>query len=175
MMSSPTQIRPARGESGSRTITGRHVLLAMLAFFLVTTGVNGVMIYVAVTTFGGVETADAYRRGLAYNRRLAAEDAQMALGWRHELALSPSKRDIVFRLSDRDGRPVAGLAVTATLERPATDRFDTSLVLAETSAGVYGAPLAGLDPGAWVVAVAASRAGEQRTIYAARRRLWLAR
>ena len=45
------------------------------------------MIYKALTTFGGVETPDAYRKGLAYNQRIAAEEAQAGLGWHDELSL----------------------------------------------------------------------------------------
>ena len=62
-------------------ITGRHVLYAILAFFLTVTAVDAFMIYKAVSTFGGIETQDAYRKGLQYNQRLEAEKVRRASGW----------------------------------------------------------------------------------------------
>jgi nitrogen fixation protein FixH len=51
-------------------ITGRKVLVAMVSFFAVVTAVDGIMIYQAISTFGGLETKDAYRKGLSYNQVL---------------------------------------------------------------------------------------------------------
>jgi nitrogen fixation protein FixH len=62
------------------------VLIVFLGFFATIFLVNGIMIYDALSTFGGIETADAYRKGLAYNARIAEGAAQAQRGWRDNLA-----------------------------------------------------------------------------------------
>ena len=64
-----------------RELTGRAVLACLVAFFAVVAAVNAVMIRVAVSTFGGVETANSYQAGLAFAREIAAVEAQDALHW----------------------------------------------------------------------------------------------
>ena len=50
-----------------RPLTGRHVLAMVLAFFTVVMGVNAIFAYIAISGFSGIETEDAYVKGLAYN------------------------------------------------------------------------------------------------------------
>ena len=54
------------------------VLICLVAFFAVVAGVNGIMIRAAVSTFGGVETGNAYQAGLAFAQEIAAVEAQDA-------------------------------------------------------------------------------------------------
>lgn len=163
------------GARGTSAVTGRHVLFAVLGFFALVTGVNGIMIYKALTTFGGVETPDAYRKGLAYNQRIAAERAQAELGWQDEVSYSAPDRALTLLLKDRDGRPVSGASVTATVGRSATNSFDQTLAMSESSDGRYQAAVDGLGPGTWIVNVTVSRAASAGadTAFAIRRRLWL--
>jgi nitrogen fixation protein FixH len=164
----------APGEPGAPAVTGRHVLFAILGFFVLVTAINGIMVYKAVTTFGGVETPDAYRKGLAYNQRIAAEEAQAGLGWHDELTYSAADRALMLVLKDREGRPVPGASVTATVGRSATNTFDQTLTMSESSEGQYRAPV-GLAPGTWIVNIMVSRQASAGTNpeYAIRRRLWL--
>jgi nitrogen fixation protein FixH len=164
----------SQSEPGTPVITGRHVLFAIVGFFVLVTGVNGIMIYKALTTFGGVETQDAYRKGLAYNQRIAAEEAQAALGWHDELGYSAADRALTLALKDRDGRPVTGASVTATVGRSATNSFDQTLTMSESSAGQYRAPVS-LAPGTWIVDAAVSHeaAAGKTAEFAIRRRIWL--
>ena len=41
------------------------MLLIFIGFFVTVFLVNGLMVYDALSTFGGLETPDAYRKGLA--------------------------------------------------------------------------------------------------------------
>jgi nitrogen fixation protein FixH len=164
----------APGEPSAAPITGRHVLFAILGFFVLVTGVNGIMAYKAVTTFGGVETPDAYRKGLDYNQRIAAEEAQAGIGWQDELTYSAADRALVLILKDCEGQPVPGASVTATVGRSATNTFDQTLTMSEISAGLYRAPV-NLAAGTWIVDATAARkasAGKDAE-FAIRRRLWL--
>ena len=52
-------------------IRGRHVLIGFIVFFGLIFLVNGVFLYYALTTFGGGETSNPYRKGLHYNETLA--------------------------------------------------------------------------------------------------------
>jgi nitrogen fixation protein FixH len=52
-----------------------------VAGMLVVVVVNAVMITYAIGTFPGLQTEDAYRKGLAYNRTLAAAREQEERGW----------------------------------------------------------------------------------------------
>src|SRR4051794_41770775 len=65
----------------SREVTGRMVLVGLVAFFAAVAGVNAVMIWAAVSTFGGVDTESSYQAGLAFARETAAVAAQDALHW----------------------------------------------------------------------------------------------
>jgi nitrogen fixation protein FixH len=155
------------------TVTGRHVLLTFIGFFLVVFAVNGIMIYKAETTFGGLDTVDAYRKGLAYNERIAAAAAQGRLGWRDRTEYVPQTRRVRVTLTDAAGAPVSGLTVTAELQRPATSRFDRQLFLVETGPATYEGDVSELEPGAWTVDIAA-RHSDKNERYEARRRLWIA-
>jgi nitrogen fixation protein FixH len=159
---------------GGRTLSGRHVLLAFVGFFAIVFAANGLMIYQAVSTFGGLDTADAYRKGLAYNERIAAAAAQAARGWSDKLDYGADTKRLRVFLSDRSGAAVSGLRVTAELKRPATNRFDQQLFLAQTGPGVYEVDAPGLEAGWWTVGLRAlAPEGDDAALYESRRRLWI--
>lgn len=160
-------------QPGARTLNGRHVLLALLGFFGVVLAVNVVLIYKAESTFGGVDTDDAYRKGLAYNERIAAAEEQAELGWHGNLDYVRNTRHMRLTLTDTSGGPVPGLTVTAQLQRPVTNRYDQELSLTQTGADTYEADVSGLAPGWWTVDVRAHHGPENATLYEARRRLWI--
>lgn len=153
-------------------LSGRHVLFALLGFFGVMVAVNATFLYFALTTFNGVETPDAYRRGLQYNQVLAEAESQQALGWQGALRLDP--RRIELSLRDAAGRPVSGVTAAARIGRPATDRLDAEVALTEVGAGLYVAELSRLAEGAWIADVAVRRLSlEDATLWRKRERLWL--
>ena len=84
---------------GGRPLTGRSVLLMIIAFFSVMLLVNFIMAAYAVKTFSGLDTDNPYDSGLAYNKDIAAAKAQGALGWSVELTRTPGRRGDA---SDRD-------------------------------------------------------------------------
>jgi nitrogen fixation protein FixH len=131
-------------------IEGRHVLIGLLAFFGVMFIANGIFLYYALGTFNGFETADAYRKGLSYNERIAAETAQAARGWQPAAHYETERGELVLTVRDARGRGVAGLSVTAELRRPATDREDLRITLSETAPARYAAP-SGLAEGQWIL------------------------
>ncbi len=172
-------MRTSRTVSGPRRgLSGWHVLGAMLAFFGFIVVADAALIYKAISTFGGVDNANAYRDGLAYNTRIAREAEQARLGWSETVELLPDPARLRVTLKDAEGNaPPGALRVEATLGRPTTNVSDVVVRLAEVGAGVFEAPLE-TEPGtgAWIVtsrAYAADQA-EADPLYQVRRRLWVA-
>jgi nitrogen fixation protein FixH len=156
-----------------RGLRGAHVLVVFLGFFATIFLVNGVLIYEALSSFGGLETADAYRKGLAYTARIAEDAAQAQRGWRDSLAYVPGTQRVRVEVTDAAGGGVTGLVLAGEIGRPATDRFDRKLDVAPAGPGVYEAEAAGLEPGWWTVDIEGRRAAASDVVYAARERLWI--
>jgi nitrogen fixation protein FixH len=160
---------------GARGLSGWHVLGAMLTFFGVIIVADATMIYKAVSTFGGVDNANAYRDGLAYNERIASETRQAALGWNETIELLSDPARLRVSLRDAGGEPLANIRLEATLGRPATITSDAQVRLAEVSPGLFEAAVGErLEPGTWIAAVRAFRADANDPVYQTRRRLWVA-
>jgi nitrogen fixation protein FixH len=111
------------------------------------------MIALAITTWPGLETADAFRKGIGYNAALAAAREQAALGWRAELAFKPAAEQrrrgrVELRLTDAAGRPVERAEVRADLVRPTRQGHDFTVFLERAPGGIYALetefPLAGI-------------------------------
>ncbi|HRD76764.1 MAG TPA: FixH family protein [Hyphomicrobiaceae bacterium] len=169
---SPTVLPSAERRGG---LQGRHVLITFLAFFAAIFAVNGALLYFALKTHSGLVAVEPYRKGLAYNDRIAADATQSALGWKAEAALS-SGGALTVAMADRDGKPVAGLKVTGLFGRPSTSKDERRLALIETAPGRYSADLGALSTGAWRIDIEALRPATDLApdaLYRARRRLWL--
>lgn len=153
-------------------LTGRHVLIFMLAFFGAVFAITGSFLWIAFKTFPGDNPA-AYRRGLYYNRTLAEAARQDRLGWQIAAAYEIGLRGeghLVVRLADSAGRALTGEQVVARLGRPATDRFDRSVAL-ESRGEAYAASIQ-LDPGSWDVELRVNAQGEG-TPFNAKLRIWI--
>lgn len=146
-----------------RRITGRTVLLSLIAFFGVIFAANAAMIWLAMASWNGVETQSAYRDGASYPRELAAAEAQASRHWQvaAEMARSGEGVEIAVTLRDGDARPLSGLVVSARLERPSHDREDVTLVLNEGEVGAYRGRVARLAAGNWHLMLDAGRGGER--------------
>jgi nitrogen fixation protein FixH len=135
-----------------------------VGIFLVVLAVNLIMAYSAVHTFSGVEE-NAYEKGLAYNQTLAKMQAEQDLGWTVRAAIrphadasgDPRPADVVAELRDRDGRPLTGLGVTATLVRPTLIGLDSSVPLVEQGDGRYMAAVVLPKPGLWELRLTARK------------------
>lgn len=160
--------------TSKRRIRGHHVLMILVAFFATIATVDGFMIYRAVSTFGGVETPDAYRKGVAYNESIAKDAQQSVLGWKDEIKVVGAPHRLQVALRDKGESAVAGKRVVATVGRPATDRYDVTLTLAETAPGLYEAAFPDAGGGTWIVDLSAYDSGSSGDpVYQARRRAWI--
>ena len=163
-----------RGD-GCRTkeVTGRTVLVWLVAFFAVVAAVNVAMIRAAVSTYGGLETESSYQAGLAFARETADARAQDALHWRVDARLSPAgagATGLMVDARDADGRPLRGLAATARLVHPADQRDDHAVALRETGPGEFrGTALAAA--GQWDLVIELAREGKR--VFRSRNRVLL--
>ena len=64
-----------------RELTGKHVLLMLVAFFGVIIVTNVIFINAAVTSFRGEDVKGSYRQGLEYNETLETRKSEGQLGW----------------------------------------------------------------------------------------------
>jgi nitrogen fixation protein FixH len=166
----------AKTDAKGFQLKGWHVLAIFLSMFLSVTAVNAFMIYRAVTTFGGLDTPDAYRKGLQYNREIADQRTQDALGWTDAVKFDSKTGDLMVTYTGPGGAQLSELEVTAALDRPATTRFDQDIKLQPAGDGSYRADLAGLAPGTWILSLTATQAAGNSapSIYRSKVRLWKA-
>ena len=160
--------------SSPKVLEGRHVLWGLIGFFGVMFIVNAIFVYFALATFSGGDTSDPYRKGLHYNDTLKAQERQTERGWQTEVAYDDKTRQLRLSFLDKTAAPITGLRIGARLSRPATDREDRRIDLAEMSQGVYAATV-DLAPGLWVISVASRKGGERSSsAYQLKRRLFVA-
>jgi nitrogen fixation protein FixH len=146
----------------TRPLTGRTVLVCLLAFFGVVIGINMVMTILAIRTLPGTEVDSAYRASVNFNAEIAAARAQAALGWQvtAHLERTPDGR-VTIKVEGRDGHgaPLTGLAVSARLQRPTDKRADRLIALAERETGLYRGATDEVAAGQWDLIIEAGRAG----------------
>lgn len=145
-----------------REITGRVVLLSLIGFFAVVAGVNAVMIFAAVSTFGGVETGRSYKAGLAFATDLKAATAQDDLHWQVQVNLTPQSGHQRIRLHAFDAKQQAlsGVSAIARFSHPTDRRADIVVELLEVSAGRYDG-IASPAAGQWDLIVELTRDGHR--------------
>lgn len=135
-------------------ITGRHVLFAMVGFFLIIIAVNTVFITLAVQSFPGEQEEKSYLQGLNFNDRLAAREAQDALGWsvdidKAELAADAAIIELSFK--SREERPIYDLDIEGMLSQPADNDRDQALVFTPSGPGRFEAQAKNVTPGVWIL------------------------
>lgn len=159
-------------EMAMTRIEGRHVLAGLLAFFGVMLVANAIFVYFALSTFGGLDTEDAYRKGLAYNATIEEASAQANLGWQANLAYDANLDVLTVTIADKAGRPVSGLDITGRLLHPATTARDVELQRFQDHGG--GRYVLARDPtveGGWIADLVVQSSTEPP--FRMRQRLWL--
>lgn len=141
-------------EKPVRKITGRMVLIGFIAFFGVIIAVNGTFMYFALSTWPGLTTEDAYKKGIAYNHTLDEAAAQRAVGWQSGILIDTTGK-LTLMLADKNRQPVHGAIVTVSLSRPLGDARTYNITLVERADGHYESRFVAPMPGRWIVAVSA--------------------
>ena len=140
--------------TGEKRLTGRGVLIIFLSFFGVIFVVNFVMAYLATDTFPGLVVKSSYVASQTYD---AERDAQEALGWSAAMELIDGA--LLVSITDRDGAPVHGLAISAIIGRPATTKGERIVDLTQSGDVYLARP--GLPKGIWRVEIRATGGPEE--------------
>ncbi|MBU1386057.1 MAG: FixH family protein [Alphaproteobacteria bacterium] len=148
-------------------VKGWHVAAGVVAFFVVVISVDAAFLVTAYRTHPGQVAPRPYEAGLIYNAELKRQRVQDALGWRAGAEAGPN--GLAVLMQDREGSPLTGLKVTATLQRPATEHGRAEVVLVERAPGQYGVDRA--LSGAWDVRIEAVN-GAGHSFIAERRLTW---
>jgi nitrogen fixation protein FixH len=123
---------------------------------------NGAMVYVAVASWGGLQTEDAYAKGLAFDAALAEARTRQALGWQVTVDyrdLGPGAGALSVTLADRAGNPLSGAELTGRLVRPTHGGYDHVIAFADRGGGRYSAEIAPPLLGQWELRLGAEHRG----------------
>ena len=148
-----TAMRPT---AGGAERSGRWISWLFVGFFGLVLVANAIMIWLAVATWTGLETENAYQKGLAYNRSLEAARAQAALGWAAALEVSgddAARTRIALDLADRFGNSIREAEVRARFVRPTHEGHDVHTELVHEPDGVWRSEVALPLAGQWDVEV----------------------
>src|SRR5437763_6394282 len=141
-----------RSLTSPRPLTGRKVLVMLLAFCGVVIGVNLIMMRLAIQTLPGTEVDSAYAASLAYESEIAAAHDQNARNWSVDAHIgrdSAGAATVEVQARDNNGAPMSGLKFQGRFERPADRRADQRVALAEVGIGIYRGSAAAGAPGHW--------------------------
>ena len=142
----------SRSQISDRPLTGRKVLLMIVAFFGVVFAVNGLMMKLAIQTLPGTEVDSAYSASLAYENEIAAARDQDARAWKvdaHIQRRAGTGAEVRVEVHDSSGLPVSGLRFLSRFERPTDRRIDQAIELAAAGDGIYLGDTAAIMPGQW--------------------------
>ena len=152
-------------------VTGRMVFAGLVAFFAVVVGVNAVMTYAAVSTFGGVETESAYKAGLSFKNDVAAAHAQDARHWSVDASLQQGQTNrVVITARDDKASAIAGLKPEVRLAHPTDKRRDVPLEFIELTPGQFQS-LTPMPKGQWDLVIGLKR--ETETVFRSKSRISL--
>jgi nitrogen fixation protein FixH len=150
--------------ASSKPLTGRKVLVMLLAFFGIVIGANLTMMKLAMQTLPGTEVDSAYSASLAYEKQITAAHDQNARNWKVDAQVVRSADGVAtlqVEARDNSGKPMSGLKFQGRFERPTDRRADQVVALAETGMGVYRGTAAVIAPGQWDLVLEGDVAGRR--------------
>jgi nitrogen fixation protein FixH len=155
--------RRGRDVRPPRLVTGRTVLAWISGFFGVIFAANAALIYLAFSSFPGLEVASSYQAGQQFNNEIAAAAEQASRGWQVEVGAARNGGDtrLTAVFADRTGAPERSLVVVAALSHLTDTRHDRRTMLVETSPGFYTADMADVAAGGWTLVVEAEADGQR--------------
>ena len=141
----------------------RWIPAIFIAGMALVVAVNGVMVWLALSSWSGLAVPAPYQRGLDYNRVLAAVAEQESLGWAIAATFSTTRRGessgaVIVTIRDRDGQPLSDLNLSGRLVRPLAEAGDIPLELRPAGAGRYAAAVSAPRPGQWELRLVARQA-----------------
>ncbi len=158
----------------SKELTGKHVLIMISIFFGIVFSASGMLVYQATNSWTGLETKDAFRKGLKYNQQLSKLNAQNKLGWTMTVTrkkLPSNGLSLQASPKDEKGESLSGLHIKVLLKRPTHNGIDRTLELKETDLGIYTGKFEQLPLGKWYLHISADRGSD--ILYRSKNELYL--
>ena len=152
-------------------ISGKGFLIGLSLFFGTIFLANGIMVYYALTTFDGVETDNAYRKGRAYNHVLEADAVQQALGWQVSIETIPTYTpdaivlNIAVTLLDRENTALDLPPLPITFWRPTAQGMDRATTLTLVAPGKYVGQVELAQAGNWISRINTATPDGQPFVY----------
>lgn len=138
-------------------VTGWTVLWGMIAFFGVITIANVIMIWLALSSYTGIEAKNPYEAGRTFNASIAAAKAQRAANWEVNADWDRADQRLAVNIRDENGVPISGLDVAVRFRNPIAEMRDQDLQLEERETGLYKAATPALENGQWDLVIEARR------------------
>lgn len=134
-MTMNTEFQNAKSDKPKKSIIPYY----FVAFFMVVFAVNGVLVYVASSSWTGLETKNHYLKGLSYNENLQGAKAMAELGWKSDLKLTEAGDGVLLSLSmqDKNDQSLDEAIVKMTAIRPTHHGYDQEILMIETQPGEY--------------------------------------
>ena len=148
-----------------KPLTGRMVLVMLLAFFGVVIGVNVTMMKLAIATLPGTEVDSAYSASIGYEKEIRAAHDQAARDWRVDAHIVRDRdgfATLQVEARDKDGQRLSGLSFRGMLERPTDKRADLAVALSEVENGVYRGNAGAIACGQWDLVIEGDMVGGER-------------
>ncbi|WP_112320643.1 FixH family protein [Oceanibium sediminis] len=132
-------------ETTARPLTGRKVLAITVGAFGVILAANLTLLFSALGSFPGLETANSYVASQAFD---TDRKAQIALGW--DVSASVEGDRVLLRVTDRDGLLLTPARISAKVGRATHVQDDQVLAFVARPDGKLVAP-ARLEAGLWTL------------------------
>ena len=129
-----------------------------VGFFFITVAVNGIMVFLALDSWTGLETQHYWERGTAYNAAIEGARDQRKRGWQVGIdfqAADLKSARLTVDIKDHFGNILDGARVTAEVVRPTSEGHDFMVELSYAGQGRYAADFAFPLPGQWDIRVVA--------------------
>ena len=120
--------------------------------------VNAGMVYAALHSFPGKAGDEDFALSNRYDAVLARQQREASLGWALSVQTDAAGRPVVS-LTGRDGSPLGGASVAASVERPLGASEAQVVVFRETEGGRYVADAVLPAQGQWELTLSVSHSG----------------
>lgn len=133
------------------------------AMFFVIFAANATMVGMALGSWRGLVTTDAYDKGVAYQEAIDAEKREQALGWSIDLSVDspqPKRADVLISLTDDQGRPLDADRVRVGFVRPTQEGYDSLHTLNAVGGGKYAKSVQLPLKGLWELRIEAEKGAD---------------
>jgi len=150
-------------ETSQPSPSDRWIPFYIYGFFIALVLVLVPMCVIAIKTYTGTVTDNAYEKGLAYNHTLEADKRMKNLGWQGDLQVKKLQNGhiaVTFQLKDKSGRNLKNAEVELWLIRPTQAKLDQKSKMSIQVDGYYTTDIILPEAGLWDARVSARIDGQ---------------